>query len=116
MGIVPIWGWQMITAAFLAHLFRLNKALVLLASNISFGPMVAVIVYLSFLAGRVFVKDPVNLIFDASLNIEHIKIAAVQYISGSFFLAIIAGFLSGISSYFFLLVRRNGKNRRKIDG
>ena len=49
MGIVPIWGFQMITAAFLAHLFRLNKALVLVASNISLPPMMPFIIYLSLI-------------------------------------------------------------------
>ena len=39
-GIVPIWGYQMITAAVLAHRFRLNKAIALTASNISI-PVIA---------------------------------------------------------------------------
>ena len=37
-GIAPIWGLQMVTAATLAHLLRLNKAVTLLASNISIPP------------------------------------------------------------------------------
>ena len=39
MGIVPIWGYQMLVAIYFAHVFRLNKLVVLLSSNISFGPM-----------------------------------------------------------------------------
>jgi len=35
-GIAPIWGYQMIVAALLAHRLRLNKAIALTASNISF--------------------------------------------------------------------------------
>jgi uncharacterized protein (DUF2062 family) len=41
-GIAPIWGFQMLVAATLAHLLRLNKAVTLLASNVSippFGPL-----------------------------------------------------------------------------
>ncbi len=109
MGIVPIWGWQMIVAGFLAHFFKLNKALVLLASNISFGPMVAVVIYLSFLAGRIFVNDPVNLIFNASISLEHIKIALVQYIAGSVLLAVTAGLVSGLAAYILIRIRRNGQ-------
>ena len=36
-GIAPIWGFQIITAAALAHKLRLNKAIAVTASNISFA-------------------------------------------------------------------------------
>lgn len=109
MGIVPIWGYQMIVAAFLAHIFKLNKALVLLASNISIPPMIPFILYGSFMLGRFFVTSPVNIKLDGTLNLAHIKIAAFQYISGSIVLAVTAGLLAGLLSYVFLLIRRNGK-------
>ncbi|MFZ6009870.1 MAG: DUF2062 domain-containing protein, partial [Bacteroidota bacterium] len=35
MGIVPIWGFQLAVAIPLSFLFRLNKALVIIAANIS---------------------------------------------------------------------------------
>ena len=35
-GIAPIWGFQIIMAAALAHKLRLNKAIAVTASNISF--------------------------------------------------------------------------------
>jgi len=38
-GIAPIWGFQMAAAAALAHKFRLNKAIALTASNVSFAPV-----------------------------------------------------------------------------
>ena len=38
-GIAPIWGFQMIVAAAVAHRLRLNKAITLLASNISIPPL-----------------------------------------------------------------------------
>jgi uncharacterized protein (DUF2062 family) len=44
-GIAPIWGYQMIAAAAVAHLLRLNKAVTLLASNISIPPMMPLILY-----------------------------------------------------------------------
>jgi uncharacterized protein (DUF2062 family) len=44
-GIVPIWGYQMIVAATVAHFLRLNKAITLVASNISIPPMVPLILY-----------------------------------------------------------------------
>ena len=44
-GIAPIWGYQMIVAATVAHLLRLNKAITLLASNISIPPVMPFILY-----------------------------------------------------------------------
>ena len=40
MGIVPLWGYQMLITLFLAHLFRLNKVIALVAANISIPPMI----------------------------------------------------------------------------
>ena len=40
MGIVPIWGFQMLAALFLSYIFRLNKIIVLLFSNISIPPLI----------------------------------------------------------------------------
>ena len=44
-GIAPLWGYQMIAAAAAAHLLRLNKAITLVASNISIPPMMPFILY-----------------------------------------------------------------------
>ena len=44
-GIAPLWGYQMIVAAAVAHLLRLNKAITLLASNISIPPLMPFILY-----------------------------------------------------------------------
>ncbi|MES1225118.1 MAG: DUF2062 domain-containing protein, partial [Bacteroidota bacterium] len=40
MGIVPIWGFQLLAAIALAIVLRLNKALVIIAANISVPPMI----------------------------------------------------------------------------
>ena len=44
-GIAPIWGYQMIVAAAVAHFLRLNKAITLVASNISIPPVMPFILY-----------------------------------------------------------------------
>ncbi|MBN2523635.1 MAG: DUF2062 domain-containing protein [Bacteroidales bacterium] len=111
MGIIPIWGFQMITAAFLAHIFRLNKALVLVASNISIPPMMPVIIYLSFVMGRIFVANPVYIAFNKHITLESAKISFIQYIYGSIPLAISAGLLAAIFTYIFLYFRRNGRKK-----
>ena len=42
-----------LTAIALAHLFRLNKFIVIVAANISIPPMIPVILYLSYLTGGI---------------------------------------------------------------
>lgn len=44
-GIAPIWGYQMVAAAAVAHWLRLNKAITIVASNISIPPMMPFILY-----------------------------------------------------------------------
>jgi glycosyltransferase involved in cell wall biosynthesis len=51
-GIAPIWGYQMIVAAVVAHFLRLNKAITLLASNISIPPMMPIILYSALALGH----------------------------------------------------------------
>jgi uncharacterized protein (DUF2062 family) len=51
-GIVPIYGFQMVVAAAAAHRLRLNKAITLLASNISIPPVVPFIIYGSMALGH----------------------------------------------------------------
>lgn len=48
MGIVPIWGFQLIVALFFAAIFRLNKILVIIASHVSLPPMIPFIIFLSY--------------------------------------------------------------------
>jgi hypothetical protein len=51
-GIAPVWGCQMIMAAAVAHFLRLNKAITLLASNISVPPMMPLILYAALALGH----------------------------------------------------------------
>jgi len=51
-GIAPIWGYQMVAAATLAHLFRLNKAIALVASNISIPPFMPIILFTALALGH----------------------------------------------------------------
>ncbi len=95
MGIVPLWGFQMAVALVLAALLRLNKALTLIASNISIPPMIPLIVFLSFLLGRVWMgKNAINLIFSRNITIKAIELNGLQYVYGSITLAILAGFIA----------------------
>ena len=59
MGIVPLWGFQLLIGIPLAVLFRMNKVLFIAAANISIPPMIPFIIYGSFLCGQLDRKSVV---------------------------------------------------------
>ncbi|GAO42103.1 DUF2062 domain-containing protein [Flavihumibacter petaseus] len=100
MGIVPIWGFQLIVGISLAVLFRLNKALVIAAANISIPPMIPLIIYTSFLAGAPWMGNAAShLTLDTNLSLASIQTNLQQYLLGSVTLAIVAGLVIGLLSY-----------------
>ena len=107
MGIIPIWGFQLVAAIFLAVIFKLNKALVIIAANISIPPMIPLIIFLSYKMGTWWMGDrKVTLEFSRNINLETIKANLEQYIYGSITLAIIAALLAGLISWITLRVSR----------
>lgn len=106
MGIVPIWGYQMIAAIALAIFLRLNKYLVVLAANVSIPPMIPVILYFSFKFGEIFLDNPVDLTFHTNISFSTIKTGVIQYIAGSMALALVAGITGGIMTYLLLIFFR----------
>ena len=113
MGIVPIWGFQMATALLLASIFRLNKALTLIASNISIPPMIPVIIFFSFLLGRIWIgENSISMMFNRHLDKHAVTLNIEQYIYGSITLAIIAGLLAyGIT---YLLLTLSGRRKKQM--
>lgn len=111
MGIVPIWGFQMLVALLLATLLKLNKALVLIAANISIPPMIPLIIFGSFQMGRVWVgTDATFVIFNKNLTTEAMKQNALQYLYGSVTLAVVAGLSALLVSYVLLTIFRKDRS------
>lgn len=103
MGIVPIWGFQLASAIFLAILFKLNKPLVIVAANISIPPMIPVIIYLSFKTGAFWMgENAMQFNFSNSITLKSVKDNLLQYIYGSITLAIVAGIAFGLLTFIFL--------------
>jgi glycosyltransferase involved in cell wall biosynthesis len=110
MGIVPIWGFQMLVALLLATALRLNKALVLIASNISIPPLIPLIVFASFMMGRVWLgTDATFVIFSKDLTQEAMQQNVLQYLYGSVTLAVVAGLTALLVTYVLLTIFRKEK-------
>ena len=100
MGIVPIWGFQLIVAIALAFVLRLNKALVIIAANISIPPMIPVIIFLSHLTGALWMGDSAQFIsFNDTITLEMVGSNSLQYALGAITLAVIAGIIFGAFTY-----------------
>ena len=96
MGIIPIWGFQLVVAIFLAVLLKLNKALVIIFANISIPPMIPLIIYGSYRAGAFWTHHPgIPLSLTKNLSLHAIQINFRQYLVGSISLALVAGILTG---------------------
>lgn len=111
MGIVPIWGFQLVVAIFISVLFRLNKALVITTANISIPPMIPLILYASFLAGAPWMGDHATAVpLSSDLSLSVIENNLQQYLAGSVTLALAAGLTIGLISYVCmkLLSRKTG--------
>jgi glycosyltransferase involved in cell wall biosynthesis len=103
MGIVPIWGYQLIVGITLSHLLRLNKAIFVLAAHISIPPMIPVLIYLSYHLGGLFIDNPSTLSWELAFDKEAIGRNLLQYVSGSMLLAAGAALFFGVLSYLILL-------------
>jgi glycosyltransferase involved in cell wall biosynthesis len=107
MGVAPVWGYQMIIAFALAHLLKLNKVIVLVASNISIPPMIPLILFASFKLGSFFIEsNKLNVIYHKGLSLDLIKDNIVQYLVGSLVFGLILAFTFGILTYILLLIFR----------
>ncbi|CAN5380732.1 DUF2062 domain-containing protein [soil metagenome] len=105
MGIIPIWGFQLVVGIFLAILFRLNKILVIIAANISIPPMIPLIIFCSYKMGAYWMGDNSGEIrFNSSITLASIQKNLQQYIYGSITLAVLAAAVAGLLTLILLKI------------
>ena len=105
MGIIPIWGFQLVAAIFLAILFKLNKPLVIVAANISIPPMIPIIIFGSYKMGALWMgSNAMQINFSNAITLDSIKKNLLQYIFGSITLALVAGMVAGLLTLIFLKI------------
>ncbi len=112
-GIIPLWGYQMITAAFCAHRLRLNKVITLLASNISIPPMTPIILYGCYFIGGKIMGQSVDIEL-SNLTFERATQDFGQYLLGSVILSVLAAIIGLIISFSLLIVFRKQPDGKVI--
>ena len=127
MGIVPIWGFQMLAAAFLAHFLKLNKVLVLVAANISIPPVIPFIIYFSYKTGGLFMNNTQEF---TSETLSYLKTQIMtgnfyetlnefgysifQYVLGSLVFGLLLGLITLLVSYVILKIVAVMKKERIV--
>jgi glycosyltransferase involved in cell wall biosynthesis len=106
MGIVPIWGYQLITALAMAYLLKLNKFIVAVAANISIPPMIPLILYLSYITGGYVLSVDTHPAFSKDISLAWVENNLLQYVVGSAVFAVIASVFSGLLTFLLLKVFR----------
>jgi len=98
-GVLPIWGWQLAVAIFLAYVLRLNKMVVITTANISIPPMIPFILYLSYITGGLILGDNATYIkFSTKIDFNLVMANLYQYVIGSLvFGAFLSVLLGGIT-------------------
>ena len=106
MGIVPIWGFQLAIGIPLAILFRMNKALFILAANISIPPIMFVIMALSVATGKLVLGMDALLPDFRNISLEMVKQEGAAFFLGGTILAVVSGLAVYLLSLLFLSLTR----------
>jgi glycosyltransferase involved in cell wall biosynthesis len=101
VGFSPFWGFHTLLVISLSVLFKLNKVLAFIASNVSLPPFIPFIIVASLFLGSPFVAGESDL-FNQEWNFELVKNHFLQYIIGSMILAISMSVISWIITFLFL--------------
>ncbi len=101
IGFSPFWGFHTLLTISLAVLFKLNKVLAFVASNVSIPPFIPFIIAASLFLGAPFVGGNSN-ILSQELNFDLVKNNLLQYLIGSAILSVSMSILSGIAVFLFL--------------
>lgn len=111
MGIIPVWGWQMVLTFSLASFFRLNRFISLVTCNISIPPLLPLILFASYFTGGLILgtgNDGVS--YPAGLSFDWVKHNLVQYLVGSLIFGILFGLVSGLISFLLLQIFRKNNS------
>lgn len=111
MGIAPVWGWQMMIALALSIALKLNKAITLIASNISIPPMIPFILFGSYITGGFILGNHQPLDFGPEITLDFVKKNLIQYVVGALVFGAIMGILAGFFTYLLLAVFRRRQKR-----
>jgi glycosyltransferase involved in cell wall biosynthesis len=105
-GILPVWGFQLMLAIGMAHIFGVSKFIASVAANISIPPMIPLILYLSYVTGCIVMDTSVKISFSSELSVKSFEDYVLTYVIGACVLSILMGISSGLISFVLLKIFR----------
>ena len=105
VGLMPFYGYQLLLAVFLAHVFGLNKLVAGVFSTVSIPPLVPFIVYGSYRTGCAVLGQAPGLP-PGGVTFENMLGAMWQYIIGGFVFAAAVSMLCALLCFVILLIFR----------
>jgi glycosyltransferase involved in cell wall biosynthesis len=106
MGIVPVWGFQLAIGIPLSILFRMNKALFLIAANISIFPFTPFIWMASLATGKMVLGYDEWSLDWHTLTLERVKQEGLAFFLGGAVLAVVASIVAYTLTYGILALTR----------
>ena len=103
-SIIPIWGFQLVSAIAAAYLLRLNRAIVILAANISIPPFLPLILIASLKTGEWVTGESTDFSL-STFTIEKAKENIYTYVVGACVLSVLASVGAGLLTYFYLRLK-----------
>jgi len=107
IGLSPIWGFQTVTAIAASYLFRLNKILTIGSSAISLPPLIPLIIYASYkFGGFILGNSAIDIALNEITDFREITEGMLQFVTGSFILALIVASVAGLTTWLILKRQR----------
>jgi len=110
MGIMPLFGFQLLIGIPIAVLLKLNKVLAIAVAHISIPPMIPIIIYISYKTGAFFVNNAIQFTSWKELSVETIHVNFMQYFIGGWVFAISSSLITFFISYFLLSIFRKERS------
>ncbi len=99
IGLSPLWGFHTVIVLFLAVLFRLNKVIAFVFSNISFAPFIPFVLFLSLQVGDCILGTETNYSIEAIRENFDITQHLKTYLIGSITLSTAGAAVFGLLGY-----------------
>jgi glycosyltransferase involved in cell wall biosynthesis len=110
IGVLPVWGFQMLVAYGTAYFLKLNRFVTVTASNISIPPMLPFILFLSYITGGLIVGYNKHVVrYSSGMTLTWIKANLLQYLVGSVVFGVLAAVVLGAIAWVLLRIFRRTK-------
>ncbi len=105
IGLTPFWGFQGILTLTLAVIFKLNKTISFVFSNISIPPITPFVLYGSLKLGSYILGTEVKINFSNLEENFKLIMQLKEYFIGSFVLAIVCSLLFSLLAYIYFILK-----------